>query len=158
MKNKSHKLNYATIAQNKRAYFEYFIEEEIEAGLSLKGWEVKSLRAGQVHLSDSYVVFRDDEAYLLGATLIPLSAASLHIAYDPARTRKLLLKKNELRSLMGRANREGYTLVALSIYWKKAWCKVKIGIAKGKKKHDKRDNIKDREWKKTKARIHSVLR
>ncbi|NIG63049.1 MAG: SsrA-binding protein SmpB [Serratia symbiotica] len=152
-KKKAHKPGSAPIAQNKRARFEYFIEEEIEAGLSLKGWEVKSLRAGKSNLSDSYVIFRNGEAYLFGATLTPLSVSSSHLVYDPIRTRKLLLNKRELDSLMGRVNREGYTVVALSMYWKNAWCKIKIGIAKGKKEHDKRDDIKDREWQKAKARI-----
>ncbi|EFW12840.1 trans-translation protein [Serratia symbiotica str. Tucson] len=153
IKKKAHKPGSATIAQNKRACFEYFIEEEIEAGLSLQGWEVKSLRAGKANLCDSYVTFRDGEAYLFGATLTPLSVASSHVVCDPIRTRKLLLNKRELDSLIGRVNREGYTVVALSMYWKNAWCKVKIGIAKGKKEHDKRDDIKDREWQKAKARI-----
>ncbi|NIG98483.1 MAG: SsrA-binding protein SmpB [Serratia symbiotica] len=153
IKKKAHKLDSPTIAQNKRACFEYFIEEEIEAGLSLQGWEVKSLRAGKANLSDSYVTFRDGEAYLFGATLTPLSVASSHVVCDPIRTRKLLLNKRELDSLIGRVKREGYTVIALSMYWKNAWCKVKIGIAKGKKEHDKRDDIKDREWQKAKARV-----
>lgn len=152
-KKKAHKPGSATIAQNKRARFEYFIEEEIEAGLSLQGWEVKSLRAGKANLSDSYVTFRDCEAYLFGATITPLSVASSHVVCDPTRTRKLLLNKRELDSLFGRVNREGYTVVALSMYWKNAWVKVKIGVAKGKKEHDKRDDIKDREWQTAKARI-----
>lgn len=153
IKKKAHKPDSATIAQNKRACFEYFIEEEIEAGLSLQGWEVKSLRAGKANLSNSYVTFRNGEAYLFGATLTPLSIASSHVVCDPIRTRKLLLNKRELDSLIGRVNCEGYTVVVLSMYWKNDWCKVKIGIAKGKKEHDKRDDIKDREWQKAKARI-----
>lgn len=152
-KKKVHKPISAIIVQNKRARFEYFIEEEIEAGLSLQGWEVKSLRAGKANLSESYVILRDGEAYLFGATLTPLSVASSHVVCNPIRTRKLLLNKRELDSLISRVNREGYTIIAFSIYWKNAWCKVKIAIAKGKKDHDKRDNIKDREWQKTKARI-----
>lgn len=152
-KKKAHKPDFVTIVQNKRARFEYFIEEEIEAGLSLQGWEVKSLRAGTANLSHSYVTFRDGEAYLFGSTLTPLRVASSHVVCDPIRTRKLLLNKRELASLIGRVNREGYTVIALSMYWKNAWCKVKIGIAKSKKKHDKRDDIKDREWQKKKARI-----
>jgi len=152
-KKKAYKPGSATITQNKRARFEYFIEEEIEAGLSLQGWEMQSLRAGKANLNDSYVTFRDGEAYLFGATLTPLSGASSHVVCDPIRTRKLLLNKRELDSLIARVNREGYTVVALSMYWKNAWCKVKIGIAKGKKEHDKRNEIKDREWRKAKARI-----
>ncbi|MBI6529786.1 SsrA-binding protein SmpB [Proteus vulgaris] len=152
-KKKSHKPGSATIALNKRARHEYFIEDEIEAGLSLQGWEVKSLRAGKANISDSYVIMRDGEAYLFGATITPLNVASSHVVCDPTRTRKLLLKQRELDSLYGQINRDGYTVVALSLYWKNAWCKIKIGVAKGKKDHDKRDTIKDREWKLDKARI-----
>lgn len=152
-KKKSHKPGSATIALNKRARHEYFIEDEIEAGLSLQGWEVKSLRAGKANISDSYVVMRDGEAYLFGATITPLNVASTHVVCDPTRTRKLLLKQRELDTLYGQINRDGYTVVALSLYWKNAWCKIKVGVAKGKKDHDKRDTIKDREWKLDKARI-----
>ncbi|HEK2074044.1 TPA: SsrA-binding protein SmpB [Proteus mirabilis] len=152
-KKKSHKPGSATIALNKRTRHEYFIEDEIEAGLSLQGWEVKSLRAGKANISDSYVIMRDGEAYLFGATITPLNVASTHVVCDPTRTRKLLLKQRELANLYGQINRDGYTVVALSLYWKNAWCKIKIGVAKGKKDHDKRDTIKDREWKLDKARI-----
>ena len=152
-KKKSHKPGSATIALNKRARHEYFIEDEIEAGLSLQGWEVKSLRAGKANISDSYVIMRDGEAYLFGATITPLNVASTHVVCDPTRTRKLLLKQRELANLYGQINRDGYTVVALSLYWKNAWCKIKIGVAKGQKDHDKRDTIKDREWKLDKARI-----
>lgn len=152
-KKKSHKPGSATIALNKRARHEYFIEDEIEAGLLLQGWEVKSLRAGKANISDSYVIMRDGEAYLFGATITPLNVASTHVVCDPTRTRKLLLKQRELANLYGQINRDGYTVVALSLYWKNAWCKIKIGVAKGKKDHDKRDTIKDREWKLDKARI-----
>ncbi|MCL2893118.1 MULTISPECIES: SsrA-binding protein SmpB [Brenneria] len=152
-KKKAYKPGSATIAQNKRARHEYFIEEEFEAGLSLQGWEVKSLRAGKANISDSYVTFISGEAYLFGATITPLNVASSHVVCDPTRTRKLLLNKRELDSLIGRVSREGYTVVALSMYWKNAWSKVKIGVAKGKRDHDKRDDIKEREWKLDKARI-----
>lgn len=121
--------------------------------MALQGWEVKSLRAGKANISDSYVIMRDGEAYLFGATITPLNVASSHVVCDPTRTRKLLLKQRELDSLYGQINRDGYTVVALSLYWKNAWCKIKIGVAKGKKDHDKRDTIKDREWKLDKARI-----
>jgi len=150
---KSHKPGSATIAQNKRARHEYFIEDEYEAGLALQGWEVKSLRAGKANLSDSYVVFRDGEAFLFGATISPLNVASTHVVCDPLRTRKLLLNKRELDKLIGLVNRDGYTVVALSMYWKNAWTKIKIGVAKGKKEHDKRDDVKDREWRVAKERI-----
>ncbi len=152
-KKKVHKRGSATIALNKRARHDYFIEEEIEAGLALQGWEVKSLRAGKANLGDSYVILRDGEAFLFGANFTPLSVASSHVVCDPTRTRKLLLNQRELDSLYGKINRDGHTVVALSLYWKNAWCKVKIGIAKGKKEHDKRDDIREREWKLDKARI-----
>ena len=132
-----------TIALNKRARHDYFIEEEIEAGLSLQGWEVKSMRAGKANISDSYIIFQRGEAFLFGATIQPLSVASTHVVCDPTRTRKLLLNQKELATLF----------VALSLYWKQAWAKVKIGLAKGKKQHDKRDDIKEREWKLQKDRI-----
>lgn len=152
-KKKAYKPGSATIAMNKRARHEYFIEEEFEAGLALQGWEVKALRAGKANISDSYVVFNRGEAYLFGATITPLNVASSHVVSDPTRTRKLLLNKRELDSLFGKVNREGYTVVALSLYWKNAWAKVKVGVAKGKKMHDKRTDIKDREWKVDQARI-----
>lgn len=152
-KKKAHKPGSATIAMNKRARHEYFIEEEFEAGLSLQGWEVKTLRAGKANISDSYIMLRDGEAYLFGSTFQPLSVASTHYVCDPTRSRKLLLKKRELDTLIGKVNRDGYTIIALSMYWKNVWAKLKIGLAKGKREHDKRDDIKDREWKLDKARI-----
>lgn len=153
MTKKKVKPNSNTIALNKRARHDYFIEDEIEAGLELQGWEVKSMRAGKANISDSYVIFKNGEAFLFGASIQPLNVASTHIVCDPARTRKLLLNKRELASLFGKANRDGFTIVALSLYWKSAWAKVKIGLAKGKKQQDKRDDIKEREWKVTKDRI-----
>lgn len=153
MTKKKAKIGSNTIALNKRARHDYFIEEEIEAGLSLQGWEVKSMRAGKANLSDSYVIFNQGEAFLFGANIQPLSVASTHIVCDPTRTRKLLLSKRELDTLFGKANRDGYTVLALSLYWKNAWAKVKIGLAKGKKQHDKREDIKEREWKMQKDRI-----
>ncbi|ATG16783.1 TPA: SsrA-binding protein SmpB [Providencia alcalifaciens] len=152
-KKKPYKPGSATIAMNKRARHEYSIEEEFEAGLSLQGWEVKSLRAGKANIGDSYVLLRDGEAYLFGANFTPLTVASSHVVCDPTRSRKLLLNQRELDTLYGRVNREGYTVIALSLYWKNAWCKVKIGVARGKKAHDKRSDIKDREWQLDKARI-----
>ncbi|WP_434312582.1 SsrA-binding protein SmpB [Haemophilus influenzae] len=153
MTKKKVKPNSNTIALNKRARHDYFIEDEIEAGLELQGWEVKSMRAGKANISDSYVIFKNGEAFLFGASIQPLNVASTHIVSDPTRTRKLLLNKRELASLFGKANRDGFTIVALSLYWKSAWAKVKIGLAKGKKQQDKRDDIKEREWKVTKDRI-----
>ena len=153
MTKKKVKLGSNTIALNKRARHDYFIEDEIEAGLELQGWEVKSMRAGKVNISDSYVIFKNGEAFLFGSMIQPLSAASTHIVCDPSRTRKLLLKQRELDSLFGKTNRDGFTLIALSLYWKGAWAKIKIGLAKGKKQHDKRDDIKEREWRLAKDRI-----
>ncbi len=168
-KKKAHKPGSATIALNKRARHEYFIEEEFEAGLALQGWEVKSLRAGKANISDSYVLLRDGEAFLFGANITPMAVASTHVVCDPTRTRKLLLNQRELDSLYGRVNREGYTVVArlyrsgaLPVLEKclvqsenrrRQRCKVKIGVAKGKKQHDKRSDIKEREWQVDKARI-----
>lgn len=152
-KKKAHKPGSATIAQNKRARHEYFIEEEFEAGLALQGWEVKSLRAGKANISDSYVILKDGEAFLFGSNFIPLSVASSHVVCDQTRTRKLLLNRRELDKLYGHINRGGYTVIALSMYWKNAWCKVKIGVAKGKQQHDKRTDLKEREWQLDKARI-----
>jgi ssrA-binding protein len=153
MTKKKVKLGSNTIALNKRARHDYFIEDEIEAGLELQGWEVKSMRAGKVNISDSYVIFKNGEAFLFGSMIQPLSVASTHIICDPSRTRKLLLKQRELDSLFGKTNRDGFTLIALSLYWKGAWAKIKIGLAKGKKQHDKRDDIKEREWRVAKDRI-----
>lgn len=153
IKKKPYKPGSATIAMNKRARHEYSIEEEFEAGLSLQGWEVKSLRAGKANIGDSYVLLRDGEAYLFGANFTPLTVASSHVVCDPTRSRKLLLNQRELDTLYGKVNREGYTVIALSLYWKNAWCKVKIGVARGKKSHDKRSDIKEREWQLDKARI-----
>ena len=153
MTKKKVKLGSNTIALNKRARHDYFIEDEIEAGLELQGWEVKSMRAGKVNISDSYVIFKNGEAFLFGSMIQPLSVASTHIVCDPSRTRKLLLKQRELDSLFGKTNRDGFTLIALSLYWKCAWAKIKIGLAKGKKQHDKRDDIKEREWRVAKDRI-----
>ena len=153
MTKKKVKLGSNTIALNKRARHDYFIEDEIEAGLELQGWEVKSMRAGKANLSDSYVIFKNGEAFLFGSMIQPLSVASTHVVCDPSRTRKLLLKQRELDSLFGKTNRDGFTLIALSLYWKGGWAKIKIGLAKGKKQHDKRDDIKEREWRVAKDRI-----
>lgn len=152
-KNANKKAGSSTIALNKRARHEFFIENEMEAGLSLQGWEVKSLRAGKANISESYVLLKDGEAYLFGSTINPLSVASSHVVCDPTRTRKLLLKQRELDTLYGSVNRDGYTVMPLSLYWKGPWVKVKIGLAKGKKLHDKRADIKDREWQVAKERI-----
>lgn len=143
----------STIVTNKKARFDYFIEDRFEAGLVLEGWEVKSLRAGKVQLVDSYVIIKDNEAWLLGALITPLPTASTHIRPDPQRTRKLLLHRNELDKLIGAVERKGYTLVALSLYWKKGRVKAEIGLAKGKQVHDKRAAQKEKDWQREKQRI-----
>ena len=137
----------ARIADNKKAVFNYFIEERFEAGMVLEGWEVKSVREGKVQLTDGYVVIRNGELFLLGCQINPLNSASTHIRPDAVRTKKLLLKKDEIRRLIGKVEQKGYTLVALNMHWKSGKVKADIGLAKGKAEHDKRDTIKDREGK-----------
>ena len=147
------KKEHVTIVTNKKARFEYFIEEDYEAGLVLEGWEVKSLRAGRVNLSDAHVIVRYSEAYLLGAQIQPLPTASLHTHPDASRTRKLLLNRKQLSQLIGKVERQGYTLIPLSLYWKHNKVKMQMALAKGKKTHDKRDATKDRDWQRDRARI-----
>ena len=141
------------IAVNKRARHEYLIEENFEAGLVLQGWEVKSLRAGRAQISEGYVLVKDGEAWLFGAHINPLPTVSTHVTPDPTRTRKLLLNRVELDRLIGAVERRGYTLVPLRLYWKKGRAKLDIGLAKGKKAHDKRASEKDRDWQREKGRI-----
>jgi SsrA-binding protein len=141
------------IAANKKARFDYFIEDTVEAGLALEGWEVKSLRAGKGQITESYVLLRHNEAWLFGARIAPLQTASTHISPDPTRTRKLLLNRVEIDRLTGLVERRGYALVALELYWKKGRAKLAIGLAKGKKQHDKRATEKDRDWERDRARI-----
>jgi SsrA-binding protein len=143
----------STIVVNRKAGFDYYLEEHYEAGIVLEGWEVKSLRAGKVNLSDAHVIIKYGEAFLLGSQIQPLPTASTHTIPDPTRTRKLLLNKKELNHLIGSVERQGYTIIPLSLYWKKNKIKIKIALAKGKKEHDKRDTIKDREWQRDRARI-----
>jgi len=141
------------IARNKVAGHDYFIEERYEAGVALEGWEVKSLREGRINLKESYVIVKDGEAFLFGAHVTPLPTASTHIKPDPIRTRKLLLNRKELNVLIGMVERRGYTLVPTFMYWKKGRAKLEIGLAKGKKLHDKRAANKDRDWKREKERL-----
>lgn len=143
----------ATIVVNRKARFDFFIENELEAGLALEGWEVKSLRAGKINLSDAHVIIKSSEAWLLGAQIQPLPTASTHLHPDSLRTRKLLLKRLELDRLIGSVERQGYTIVPLSLYWKNNKIKIKIALAKGKKMHDKRATTKDREWQRDRSRI-----
>lgn len=141
------------IAENRKARHDFFIEDTYEAGLALEGWEVKSLRAGRAQLTESYVHLRNGEAWLLGAHLSPLLSASSHVNADPVRTRKLLLNRSELDRLVGAVERKGYTLVPLNLHWKRGRAKLDIGLAKGKKQHDKRATQKNRDWERQKARI-----
>jgi SsrA-binding protein len=142
-----------TIALNKKARHDYFIEERFEAGIALEGWEVKSLRAGRVQIQDSYVLIKDNEAFLFGALITPLPTASTHIQPDPQRTRKLLLHRRELNRLIGAVERRGYTVVPTALYWKQGKVKVEVGLAKGKQTHDKRAAEKERDWQRQKQRI-----
>lgn len=142
-----------TIAVNKRAKFEFFIEERFEAGIALEGWEVKALRDGRVNFADSYVLLKNGEAFLFGCQISPLPTASTHIVPDPTRTRKLLLHRREIDNLIGAVERKGNALVPTAMYWSKGKAKVEIGLAKGKKLHDKRVTVKDREWEREKGRI-----
>lgn len=142
-----------TIALNKKASHDYFIERRFEAGLVLHGWEVKSMRAGRAQLKDSYVVFKGHEAFLLNAHFSPLLAASTHVTPDPMRSRKLLLHRKELNVLMIAVQRQGYTLVPLALYWKNNHAKLEFALAKGKKQHDKRESEKKRDWEREKQRL-----
>jgi len=153
MSTKTRKKPSTVIALNKKARHDYFIEETLEAGLSLEGWEVKSLRAGKGQITETYVQLRDNEAWLFGAQITPLLTASTHIKPDPTRTRKLLLHRGELDRLIGAVERKGYTLVALDLHWSKGKVKVNVGLAKGKKQHDKRATEKERDWQRQKGRI-----
>ena len=140
------------IADNKKAAFNYFFEERFEAGIVLEGWEVKSLRAGKVQLTDGYVVVRNGELFLIGLQITPLGTASTHISPDKVRTKKLLLHKEEIKRLIGKVEQKGHTLVPLNLHWKDNKIKCDIALAKGKAEHDKRDTIKDREGKREVAR------
>jgi SsrA-binding protein len=141
------------IAENRRARYDYFIEERLEAGLVLQGWEVKSMRAGKAQVAEAYVYLKEGEAFLFGANITPLKTASTHLVPEPNRTRKLLLNKAELSRLVGSVERKGYTLVPLDLHWKDGRAKLEIGLAKGKKQHDKRATEKDRDWQRDKARV-----
>ena len=144
-----------TIAQNKKARFDYQLMEKFEAGVALQGWEVKSLRAGKGQLTDSYVLFKDGEAWLLGAQIQPLQSASTHFVNDPTRTRKLLLKRKEIAKLRQATEQKGYTVVATALYWKQHLVKCQIALGKGKQLHDKRQTEKERDWSREKQRVMS---
>lgn len=147
------KVSDNTIAQNKRARFDYHLLDTFEAGVSLAGWEVKSLRAGKVQLTDSYVLMKNGEAFLLGAQITPMETVSTHYVTDPTRTRKLLLHRQELARINAALTQKGHTCVCTALYWKGHLVKARIALASGKKQHDKRDTEKDRDWQRQKARI-----
>ena len=143
----------ATIARNKKAFYEYTIEDKFEAGISLKGWEIKSIRKGKVQLVDSHVYIKKDEAWLFNTLITPLLSASTHIIPEPSGSRKLLLHRREINKLTGKVEQKGYTVVPLAMYWKGSRVKLEIGLAKGKQLHDKRQDSKDKDWNREKDRI-----
>ena len=151
-KKKKDKATSGTIALNKKARREYNLEDKFEAGMSLQGWEIKSIRSGKVNISDCFVFIKDGEAYLEGAEIQALLAASSHVVCDPNRSRKLLLKRRELNRLVGLVERDGYSLIATAMYWRKCWVKLEFYIGKGKKLHDKRSDLKDKDWQRQKER------
>jgi SsrA-binding protein len=142
-----------TIVDNRKAFHDYFIEERYEAGMALDGWEVKSIRAGRVQLKEAYVIVRSGEVFLFGAHISPLPTASTHVHPDPVRTRKLLLKAEEIKKLIGKVERAGYTMVPLNLHYQRGRIKCEIGLAKGKKQHDKRDAEKERDWQREQQSI-----
>jgi len=151
-KKKAEKPAPARIADNRKAWHDYFIEDKFEAGVALQGWEVKSLRAGRAQLKESYVIVDRGELFLIGAHVSPLTSASTHVHPNPTRARKLLMHREEISKLIGAVERRGYTLVPLSMYWKRGRAKLEVGLARGKQAHDKRESIKKRETEREMAR------
>ena len=145
-----------SIIENRKAFHDYFIEEKHEAGMVLEGWEVKAIRAGRANIKESYVVIRGEEIFLFGMHITPLTTASSHVRHDPTRTRKLLLHKKEIARLIGKVERAGYTLVPLDMHYKQGLIKLEIGLAKGKKLHDKREDEKKKDWDREKQRLMRV--
>jgi SsrA-binding protein len=142
-----------SIAQNKKAFHDYFVEERHEAGLVLLGWEVKAIRAGRVQLKEAYVIVKGAEVFLIGCHISPLASASTHVVADPTRTRKLLLHAEEIRKLIGKVERAGYTLIPLDMHYTRGRVKLAVGLARGKLQHDKREDAKTKEWQREKQRI-----
>ena len=142
-----------SITENRKALHDYFIEDRYEAGVMLEGWEVKSIRAGRAQISEAYVVLKGGEVFLIGAHITPLISASSHVIVDPTRTRKLLLNQSEIKRLIGKVERAGFALVPLDLHFSKNRVKLSIGLAKGKKQHDKRDTEKQRDWVREKAQL-----
>lgn len=153
---KSKNATTSAIAENRRARHDYFIENTFVAGLVLLGWEVKSLRAGRANLSEAYVVLKGGEVWLIGAHVSALNSASTHVDPDPIRSRKLLLNRAEIRTLIGAVERKGYTLVPLRLFWQKGRAKLAVGLARGKKQHDKRASERERDWQREKQRVLKV--
>jgi SsrA-binding protein len=145
-----------SIAQNKKAFHDYFVEQKFEAGIALEGWEVKAIRAGRVQLKEAYVIVRNNEIVLIGCHISPLPSASTHFQPDPVRTRKLLLHAEEINRLIGSVERAGYTLLPLDMHYLRGRIKLEIGLAKGKKLHDKRQAEKDRDWQREKQRLMKI--
>jgi len=145
--------NATRIAENRKARHEFFIDERHEAGIALQGWEVKALRAGRLQLQEAYVLLKGGEAWLFGAHISPLPTASTHLVPDPTRSRKLLLHRRQIDALIGAVERRGFTLVPLTAYWKGGKAKLEIGLARGKKQHDKRADERERDWHREKARV-----
>ena len=142
-----------SIVENKKAFHDYFIEERYEAGLVLEGWEVKAIRAGRVQIKEAYVILQKEEPFVVGMHVSALPTASTHVHPDPTRSRKLLLNSEEIRRLIGKVEQRGYTLVPLDLHYSKGRVKIAVGLAKGKKQHDKRETEKERDWSRDKARI-----
>jgi SsrA-binding protein len=157
-KKQSKKAGSGSIAQNKKARFDYLIDQKMEAGIVLEGWEVKSLRAGKIQLTDAYVIMHKGEAFLQGTHITPLSSASSHVNPESLRSRKLLLNRREIDQLNGAVDRRGMTIVALGLYWKNNRVKVEIATAQGKKRHDKRASEKAKDWQREKSRILKNVR
>jgi SsrA-binding protein len=145
-----------SIVENRKAFHDFFIEERYEAGVALAGWEVKAIRAGRAQLKEAYVVLQNGEVFLVGAHVSPLATASTHVQPDPTRTRKLLLRAEEIRRLIGKVDRAGYALVPLDLHYSKGRIKLEIGLARGKKQYDKRATEKEREWNREKQRLLRV--
>jgi SsrA-binding protein len=142
-----------SLVNNRKAFHDYFIEEQFEAGIVLQGWEIKAIRAGRAHIKESYVIVRDGEVFLFGMHIAPLTQASTHVRHDPTRTRKLLLHATQISKLIGKVERAGFTLMPLDLHYLRGRVKVQIGLAKGKKQHDKREAEKNRDWEREKARL-----
>jgi len=142
-----------SIVQNRKAFHDYFIEERYEAGLALQGWEVKAIRAGRAQLADAYVLIKGEELWLIGGNITPLATVSTHYTPDPARTRKLLLRAEEIRRLIGKVQQRGYALVPLDLHYSKGRIKLELGLARGKQKHDKRAAEREKEWQRDRQKL-----